>query len=114
MKQRTVFAAALLHAPRVLIVDEPMIGLDPHSMRLVKDLMRGEVAAGMCIFMSTHTLQAAEEIATRVGIMSHGSLLFDGTVDLLRQRFPAGHQSLESMYLALTETNGKSVKAEVV
>jgi ABC-2 type transport system ATP-binding protein len=114
MKQRTVFAAALLHAPRVLVVDEPMIGLDPHSMRLVKDLMRSEVAAGMCIFMSTHTLQAAEEIATRVGIMSHGSLLFDGTVDMLRERFPVGHQSLESMYLALTETNGKSVKAEAL
>ena len=80
-----MFAAALLHAPRVLVVDEPMIGLDPHSMRLVKDLMRQEVAAGMCIFMSTHTLQAAEEIANRVGIMSHGHLLFDGTIDMLRR-----------------------------
>ncbi len=114
MKQRTVFAAALLHAPRVLVVDEPMIGLDPHSMRLVKDLMRNEVAAGMCIFMSTHTLQAAEEIATRVGIMSHGHLLFDGTIDTLRERFPAGQQSLEAMYLALTETKGKNAKAEAV
>lgn len=112
MKQRTVFATALLHAPRVLVVDEPMIGLDPHSMRLVKDLMRTETAAGMCIFMSTHTLQAAEEIATRVGIMSQGHLLFDGTVDLLRERFPAGQQSLESMYLALTEKTAGSMKAE--
>jgi ABC-2 type transport system ATP-binding protein len=106
MKQRTVFASAMLHAPRVLIVDEPMIGLDPHSIRLVKDLMRQEVAGGMCIFMSTHTLQAAEEIANRVGIMSHGKLLFDGTIDTLRERFPTGRQSLESMYLALTESNG--------
>jgi ABC-2 type transport system ATP-binding protein len=106
MKQRTVFASALLHSPRVLVVDEPMIGLDPHSIRLVKDLLQREVAAGMCVLMSTHTLQAAEEIANRVGIMNHGQLLFDGTVELLRQRFPLGKQSLESMYLALTETNG--------
>ncbi len=106
MKQRTVFASALLHAPRVLVIDEPMIGLDPHSIRLVKDLLRHEVAGGMCILMSTHTLQAAEEIASRVGIMSHGSLLFDGTVETLRERFPSENLSLEAMYLALTENNG--------
>ena len=56
MKQRTVFASALLHMPRVLVVDEPMVGLDPHSIRLVKDLLQREVAAGMCVLMSTHTL----------------------------------------------------------
>jgi len=106
MKQRTVFAAALLHAPRVLVVDEPMIGLDPHSIKLVKDLLQREVAAGMCVLMSTHTLQAAEEISNRVGIMSHGHLLFDGTVGMLRERFPVGQQSLESMYLSLTEGGG--------
>ena len=106
MKQRTVFASALLHSPRVLVVDEPMIGLDPHSIRLVKDLLQREVAAGMCVLMSTHTLQAAEEISNRVGIMNHGRLMFDGTVDLMRTRFPVSQQSLESMYLALTEVNG--------
>jgi ABC-2 type transport system ATP-binding protein len=110
MKQRTVFASALLHAPRVLVVDEPMIGLDPHSIRLVKDLLKREVAAGMCVLMSTHTLQAAEEIANRVGIMNHGSLLFDGTVELLREQFPVEQQSLETMYLSLTEGNGKPLK----
>jgi ABC-2 type transport system ATP-binding protein len=103
MKQRTVFAAALLHAPRVLVVDEPMVGLDPHSIRLVKNLLRQEVAAGMCVLISTHTLTAAEEIASRVGIMGHGRLLFDGTIAALRDRFPVEQQSLESMYLALTE-----------
>jgi ABC-2 type transport system ATP-binding protein len=108
MKQRTVFASALLHSPRVLVVDEPMIGLDPHSIRLVKDLLQREVAAGMCVLMSTHTLQAAEEIANRVGIMSHGQLLFDGTVAILRERFPIEKHSLEAMYLALTERNGDS------
>jgi ABC-2 type transport system ATP-binding protein len=109
MKQRTVFAAALLHAPRVLVVDEPMLGLDPHSIRLVKDLLKREVTGGMCVLMSTHTLTAAEEIANRVGIMNSGRLLFDGTLDLLRQRFPVEKQSLETMYLALTEHNGDAM-----
>jgi len=103
MKQRTVFAAALLHSPRVLVIDEPLVGLDPHSIRLAKDLLRAEVAAGMCVLMSTHTLTAAEEISDRVGIMNHGRLLFDGTLSELRTRFGADCQSLESMYLAMTE-----------
>ncbi len=80
--------SALLHAPRVLVVDEPMLGLDPHSIRVVKDLLKREVVGGMCVLMSTHTLTAAEEIANRVGIMNHGKLLFDGTFETLRQRFP--------------------------
>jgi ABC-2 type transport system ATP-binding protein len=105
MKQRTVFASALLHSPKVLVVDEPMVGLDPHSIRLVKDLLQREVAAGMCVLMSTHTLTAAEEISNRIGIMSHSHLVFDGTIGQLRERFPAGNASLESMYLALTETD---------
>lgn len=109
MKQRMVFASALLHRPKVLVVDEPMIGLDPHSIRLVKDLLQNEVANGMCILMSTHTLQAAEEIANRVGIMSHSQLLFDGSLETLRERFPTERLSLEAMYLALTE-NGNGLK----
>jgi ABC-2 type transport system ATP-binding protein len=110
MKQRMVFATALLHLPRVLVVDEPMLGLDPHSMRLVKDLLREEVAAGMCVLMSTHTLTAAEEIANRVGIMNRGRLLFDGSLEALRQRFPMEKRSLESMYLSLTEEKSDLAK----
>jgi ABC-2 type transport system ATP-binding protein len=91
---------------QLLVVDEPMVGLDPHSIRLVKDLLQWEAAGGMCVLMSTHTLTAAEEISHRVGIMSHGRLLFDGSVGELRERFPGRSQSLESMYLALTEHNG--------
>jgi ABC-2 type transport system ATP-binding protein len=97
----------------VLVVDEPMLGLDPHSIRLVKDLLKREVAAGMCVLMSTHTLTAAEEIANRVGIMKHGQLLFDGTLEMLRERFPAEQQSLEAMYLALTEKNGDGSRDNV-
>jgi ABC-2 type transport system ATP-binding protein len=103
MKQRTVFASAMLNSPRALVLDEPLVGLDPHSIRLVKDLLCSEAKTGMCVLMSTHTLAAAEEISHRVGIMSHGHLLFDGTMDELRARFPNGHLSLETMYLAMTE-----------
>jgi ABC-2 type transport system ATP-binding protein len=105
MKQRTVFAAALLHAPRVLVVDEPMVGLDPHSIRLVKDLLQEEVAGSMCVLMSTHTLTAAEEISNRVGIMNQGRLMFDGTLAELREQFADADRSLESMYLAMTADN---------
>jgi ABC-2 type transport system ATP-binding protein len=108
MKQRTVFASALLHAPKVLVVDEPMVGLDPHSIRLVKDLLQREVAAGMCVLMSTHTLTAAEEIANRIGIMSHSHLVFDGTIAELRQRFSSANLTLESMYLSVTEQDSNS------
>jgi ABC-2 type transport system ATP-binding protein len=114
MKQRTVFASALLHDPRVLVVDEPMVGLDPRSIRLVKDLLQREVAAGMCVLMSTHTLAAAEEISHRVGIMHSGRLLFDGTVDELRERFGGESQSLESMYLAMTRDGAEMVTFEKV
>ncbi|MEX2315604.1 MAG: ABC transporter ATP-binding protein [Pirellulales bacterium] len=105
MKQRAVFAAALLHSPRVLVVDEPMVGLDPQSIRLVKDLLSAEVAAGMCALVSTHSLSIAEQIAHRVGIMHYGKLIYDGTIDRLRQDLNIADHSLEAMYLALTERN---------
>jgi ABC-2 type transport system ATP-binding protein len=110
MKQRTVFASALLHRPHVLVVDEPMVGLDPHSIRLVKDLLQKEVADGMCVLMSTHTLPAAEEISHRIGIMNHGRLVFDGTVDEMRERFVGGQQTLEAMYLAITAQGNGAVQ----
>src|SRR5215467_9870522 len=104
MKQRLVLAAALLHDPAVLVLDEPMVGLDPRSMRLVKDMLRERADAGMTIFMSTHTLGLAEEIADRIGIVDRGRLRFLGTVDQLRQQLAQEHTSLERMYLDLTAT----------
>lgn len=101
MKQRTVFAAAMLHNPQVLVVDEPMVGLDPQSIRLVKDLLRSEVENGLCVFMSTHTLTAAEEIADRIGVMRQSKLLFTGTVQQLRSTHPSEDDSLESLYFKL-------------
>jgi len=102
MRQRTVFAAALIHQPEALVVDEPMVGLDPHSIRLVKDLLRNYVSLGRTVLMSTHTLNIAEEIADRVAVMKQGQLVFDGRVDQLRSQIPHAGESLESLYLALT------------
>ena len=103
MKQRTVFAAAMLHDPEVLVVDEPMVGLDPHSVRLVKDLLRAKAAAGMTIFMSTHTLSVAEEIADRIGIVNLGQLVFVGKIGQLRDRLSRQDGALESLYLELVD-----------
>jgi ABC-2 type transport system ATP-binding protein len=102
MKQRLVLAAALLHDPAVLVLDEPMVGLDPRSTRLVKDILRNRANAGMIIFMSTHTLVMAEEIANRIGIVDRGQLRFLGTLTELRDQLAQKHTSLERMYLELT------------
>src|SRR5436189_1909431 len=75
MRQRTVFAAALLHEPAVLIVDEPTVGLDPRSVRLLKDLLRREADRGVTVFLSTHSLDIAEQLAGRIGIVDHGQLI---------------------------------------
>ncbi len=103
MRQRTVFAAALIHLPEVLVVDEPMVGLDPHSIRLVKDLMREYVNAGKTVLMSTHMLSVAEEVADRVAVLKSGNLLFEGEVSELRSTTPDAGTSLESLYLALMD-----------
>lgn len=103
MRQRTVFAAAMIHQPEVLVVDEPMVGLDPHSIRLVKDLLRSYATAGKVVLMSTHTLEVAEEIADRVGVMRDAKIVFEGRVDELRSAIPGAGQSLESLYLALMD-----------
>jgi len=101
MKQRLVFAAALLHDPDVLVLDEPMVGLDPRSVRIVKDLLKSLTQLGMTVFMSTHTLAMAEEMADRVGIMVRGQLRFLGTIAELRAQV-AMETSLENLYLELT------------
>jgi len=106
MRQRTIFAAAMIHQPEVLIVDEPMVGLDPHSIRLVKDLLQSYTREGKTVLMSTHTLGIAEEIADRVGVMSMGKMIFEGTIEKLHEALPGVGDSLESMYLALLEQKG--------
>jgi len=106
MKQRLVFAAAFLHDPDVLVLDEPMVGLDPRSVRIVKDLLAARTAEGMTVFMSTHTLALAEEMADRVGIMVRGSLRFLGSVTELRGQMALETSSFERLYLELTGQSG--------
>jgi ABC-2 type transport system ATP-binding protein len=112
MRQRVVFASALLHDPPVLVIDEPMVGLDPRSVRAVKDRLRDRAAAGTAVFMSTHTLAIAEEIAGRIGIMDHGRLHFLGTVGELRSELASHQASLERLFLELTSGNGRGKEEE--
>ena len=108
MKQRLVFASALLHQPPIVVIDEPMVGLDPRSMRMVKDLLGEQSAAGTIVFMSTHILAVAEEIADRIGILDHGRLRFLGSVAQLQEELASPQISLESLFLQFTgEGNGK-------
>jgi ABC-2 type transport system ATP-binding protein len=102
MRQRTVFAAALLHQPQILIVDEPTVGLDPRSVRLLKDLLRRQAEQGVTVFLSTHSLDIAQELAARIGIVDHGRLIGCGTLETLRKQ-AALDGSLEEVFLKLTE-----------
>ena len=102
MRQRTVFASALLHEPEVLIVDEPTVGLDPRSVRQLKDLLREEANRGVTVFLSTHSLDIAQELADRIGVVAQGRLIGCGTLETLRQQ-AALDGSLEEVFLKLTE-----------
>ena len=101
MKQRLVLAAALLHEPRLLIVDEPMVGLDPGGARKIKRKFRELAAAGRTVFLSTHSLDVAEEVCDRVGILYRGRLVALGTAAELRARRDAA--DLEEAFLRITE-----------
>lgn len=105
MRQKVVISSALLHEPKVLVVDEPMVGLDPQSARKVKDLFRAKSRDGMTIFLSTHTLSVAEELCTRIGIIHKGRLIACGTVEELKVGSGSRSRTLEELYLDLTEYN---------
>jgi ABC-2 type transport system ATP-binding protein len=102
MRQRTVFASALLHEPKVLIVDEPTVGLDPKSIRLLKDLLREQAELGTTVFLSTHSLDIAQELAHRIGVVNNGRLIGCGTLTALRKQADL-EGTLEEVFLKLTE-----------
>ena len=102
MRQRTVFAAALVHDPKLLIADEPTVGLDPKSIRELKTLLRRLADGKMTVFLSTHTLDIAQELADRIGIIDRGRLIGCGTMADLRKQ-AARDGSLEDLFLAITE-----------
>lgn len=101
MRQKTALAAALVHDPRVLVLDEPTIGLDPKSARLIKDILRQLAERGAAIFLSTHILEIAERMCDRIGIINRGELVAVGTMGELRA-LGAGTSSLEDIFLNLT------------
>lgn len=107
MRQKLSFASCFLHDPRIVIVDEPWVGLDPKNIRFVKDYLKQRTRDGLTVFMSTHTLSIAEEIADRIGIINNGKLLHVGTVAeiIALQRKPG---NLEDVFLELTEGDGET------
>ena len=102
MKQRLIMAAALLHDPEVLIVDEPIVGLDPLAIIMVKNLFKRLASQGVTIFMSTHTLKVAEDICDRIGIIARGRLIASGTAADLRREANISSADLEQVFLNLT------------
>jgi ABC-2 type transport system ATP-binding protein len=110
MKQRVVFASALVHTPRVLIVDEPLVGLDPRSARIVKDIFVSQARAGVAVLMSTHLLSIAEELADRIGIIDRGRMLTQGSLSEIREEAHL-HGPLEHLFLKLTGGDRPSATA---
>ncbi len=102
MKQRVVLSATFLHDPDVILVDEPLVGLDPESSRLVRTLFREQVDQGCSIFMSTHVLSIAEDVADRIGVIAEGELLEEGTLRELRQRAGQQEAGLEELFMNIT------------
>jgi ABC-2 type transport system ATP-binding protein len=102
MRQRLTIVAALIHRPKVLIVDEPMVGLDPKGTRLVKRLFFELAAAGVSVFMSTHILEVAEEMCHRIGIINEGRVIALGTIQELREKARSTEDRLEPLFLKLT------------
>lgn len=108
-RQRLAIASAILHDPEVIIIDEPMVGLDPRNARVVKDELKEQSQKGTTIFMSTHLLNVAEELADRVGIINHGNLIRLGTVQELRDQRKTDDWDLERFFLELTHQSDEEV-----
>jgi ABC-2 type transport system ATP-binding protein len=113
MKQKAALAAALIHDPKVLVLDEPTVGLDPKSARLIKDMLRQLADRGAAVFLSTHILEIAERMCDRIGIIDRGNLVAVGTMDELRA-LGKGERSLEDIFLGLTGGAEAAEIAEVL
>jgi ABC-2 type transport system ATP-binding protein len=108
MRQKLLISSALVHGPDLIIVDEPMVGLDPKAARLIKDLLKTFAASGGTVFMSTHTLEVAEALCDRIAILHSGRIRAMGTMAELRDEAAAGTAGLEEIFLKLT--GGEEVK----
>jgi ABC-2 type transport system ATP-binding protein len=111
MRQKLIISSALIHRPECIVVDEPMVGLDPKAARLLKDIFRQFVDKGGTVLMSTHTLEVAEAMCDQIAIIQHGKVVAAGTVADVRREHQAGSASLEELFLKLT--GGAHVRALV-
>ena len=102
MRQKLIISSALIHRPECIVVDEPMVGLDPRAARLLKDIFRQFVAKGGTVLMSTHTLEVAQAMCDRIAIIQQGNVVAQGTMDELREQTASGDASLEELFLKLT------------
>jgi len=103
MRQKVIFIQALIHNPDVMVIDEPMVGLDPVSARTVRKILRDKVSKGVSVFMSTHSLSLAEEVSDRVGIIDRGNLMETGKISELKESIGKTDSTLEEIYFKLTE-----------
>lgn len=103
MRQRVVITSALLHDSKVLVIDEPMVGLDPRSSHIVKEFLKMKSKEGVAIFMSTHSLQVAEELCDRIGIIKEGRLIFEDNTESLKLMKTKIDGKFESLFLELTK-----------
>ena len=103
MRQRVAIASSLLHDPKLIVVDEPMIGLDPQSALVVKKVLKQRASEGAAIFMSTHSLNVAEEICSRIGIIKDGQMILEDKKEIVEELWGTDHQNLESLFLHLTK-----------
>jgi ABC-2 type transport system ATP-binding protein len=114
MRQKLIISSAFIHKPEVIVVDEPMVGLDPKAAKILKDLFREYTRRGNTVMMSTHTLEVAETMCDRIGIIQGGQIRACGTMDELRQSAADGTQGLEDIFLRLTGENAARELVEVL
>jgi ABC-2 type transport system ATP-binding protein len=114
MRQKLIISSAFVHRPEVIVVDEPMVGLDPKAARILKDLFREYTRRGHTIMMSTHTLEVAEAMCDRIAIIQAGKIRACGTMDELRASAEAGTRGLEEIFLKLTGENAARELIEVL
>ena len=111
MKQKTAMIAAILHDPEILVVDEPTVGLDPKSIKLVKEYFRQLTNEGKTLFLTTHTLSVAEDLCQRIAIIRHGEIVALGSLSELQQQAKMPGNDLESVFLKLTEEENEDAKS---
>lgn len=102
MRQKTLISSALIHQPELIVVDEPMVGLDPRSAKVLKELFRTFADSGGTVFLSTHTLEVAEALCDRIAIINQGEIIALGSMDELRAQAEAGGAHLEEIFLKVT------------